>query len=119
MLFDWLKRQFRKAPTGAVIPLAAANDNCFWKSLLGSPPVFEVAAEMRTIRERVALDSSLDTPRRLRIIDSCTTYLELFEALYVANDLSKAKQLAPKLNIHVPELMSHCPEIELRPSANR
>ncbi|MFK7735170.1 MAG: hypothetical protein AB8B50_04025 [Pirellulaceae bacterium] len=63
------------------------------------------------------MSPDLDYERKLRIVDSCNTYLALFEALYVSQDMREVRTLVPKLNQHVPELMQRCPDKALRPAA--
>ncbi|GAB5405714.1 MAG: hypothetical protein Aurels2KO_39450 [Aureliella sp.] len=70
---------------------------------------------MRAMRNKYAVSPDLEYERKLRIVDSCNTYLALFEALYVNHDMNEVRSLVPKLNQHVPELMRRCPDKTLRP----
>ncbi len=87
----------------------AANENSFWKWVLGSSPPFENACYMRGLRERIVADAALPVDEKFRLVDSCNVFLDLFQAIYVDGDESKAESLAPRINRHVPELMARCP----------
>ena len=126
VLFRWFKK--RRPIPGLIPPITvqfvpdlastlpqAANDNCFWKRLLAPGWPFEAATSIRRLRLNILHDPEYLLEGKVRLIDNCDTFLALFEALYIDQDESKAHKLAPKLNLHIPELMQHCPIKELRP----
>ena len=121
-MFEWFQngKKISQSCTGSTtsdgaLCLQAANDNCFYRSLLGNGSVFEIASNIRQMREGFIHDPDHTFEGRIRLIDSCDTFLRLFEALFVDDDVEEAKALAPKINEYVPELMVKCPDIELRP----
>lgn len=96
--------------------LAAANDNCFWKWLLGPTSHFDFAASVRRRLERVKNDAKeFVTSYDLFVIEQNQLALDLFCSLYVERDVEQAKALAPKLNKYLPDLMMYCPDKSLRP----
>jgi len=92
-----------------------ANDNCFFKWMFGPIRAFETANSVRKLRDEIRVDPDYLLPDKAELLDHSNTFLALFHAVYVDDDLEKAKALAPKLNQYVPELMARCPIKTLRP----
>ncbi len=92
-----------------------ANDNCFFKWMFGPIRPFETASSVRKLQKEVLADPDYFLADKVRLLDHGNTFLALFRAVYVDDDLEKAKALAPRLNRHVPELMARCPIKMLRP----
>lgn len=94
----------------------AANDDCFWMSILGSADPFAAVAKMQQLRQQYLDSTELLIEDRLRLIEACDVFLDLFAAVCVEKNMQRAASLAPVLNRHVPELMRRCPINELRPT---
>ena len=70
---------------------------------------------MRRERDRVAVDPEYFLGDKVRLLAEADLYLELFNAIYIDDDESRAVALAPRLNQCIPESMTRCPMKELRP----
>lgn len=99
--------------------LFAANDNCFWRWLLGPYPPFDTASELRRrIRKLRSPSSRYFLADKADLIAENQLFLDLIEAVVMDHDIEKAKALAPALNRVIPDLMMRCPDASLRPGEN-
>jgi len=85
-------------------------------SILGPAEPFVAAAKMQRLRRQYIDTPELLIEDRLRLVEACDVFLELFRIVHIERDASLAAALAPTLNRHVPELMMRCPIKQLRPS---
>ena len=113
----WKRRQYiqwRVIIGEASDAIAAANDNCFWMFILGPADPLEGAAKTFRRRQQFIDSTELFIEDRLRLIEACDVFLDLYRAVCVDHNEEAAMGLAPILNRHVPELMRRCPYAELR-----
>lgn len=105
-----VKLSFSRCPSAA-----SANDNCFFKWMFGPIRPFETANFVRKLRDEILADPDYFLADKAELLDHSNTFLALFRAVYIDEDLEQAKALAPRLNRHVPDLMARCPIKSLRP----
>lgn len=75
--------------------------------------------KIRKLRKQYIAEPCLLIEDRMRLVEACDVFLDLFQAICIDRDSAKAEALASKLNRHVPELMRRCPIAEYRPTASQ